>query len=317
MGTVWHATIVPEGSAPPPNAEEVRTWIQAALDRVNGAMSTYLDDSDLSRLAQAAPDEPVQVSPLTLRCLAITRSIHAASGGALDPTVGPLVRLWGFGPGRQEGVREENAPDPALLGRARAAVGFEDIVVEEASGLVWHKRPGAELDLSAVAKGFGVDEAASALRERGLNRFLVEVGGEVIAAGERPGGGAWRLIIESPLPEQEQWEARVELRDRALATSGDYRNYRILPDGSRVAHTIDPRTGAPVVRPPASASVLAATCAQADGWATALSVLGEAGMALVEAVPNLEARLVVPVGNGETFRVITTQGWPEAPQRAR
>ncbi len=306
MGTTWRVTLIP----PPLESPTWQEWIESELEAVNQAMSTYLEDSDLSRLARGQAGEPISVSPLTWECLQIARRVHEQSGGAFEPTVGPLVRLWGFGPGRIPGQTQVAAPKEEVLLAALQSVGLAALQQDPDRRTLLASEPKIELDLSAIAKGFAVDRVMERLQAEGVEHALVEVGGELRALGQRPGGGPWRLLVEDPFPGSVQFISRVALQDRALATSGDYRNFRVLPDGSAVSHTIDPRSGRPVSKPPASASVLAPTCSLADAWATALSVLGEPGLAIIEAQSQLEARLVLhPASPDGEPQVLTTSGW--------
>ncbi|MEY3014790.1 MAG: Thiamine biosynthesis lipoprotein ApbE precursor, partial [Pseudomonadota bacterium] len=190
-------------------------------------------------------------------------------------TVAPLVRAWGFG-----ADAADEAPDNDALAALRERVGVRHLTLDREAATLSKDRADVTIDLSAVAKGHGVDRAAAAVRAAGYTRFLVEVGGEVVVAGTGPGRRHWRLGIERPDAPPGTVREVVPMRDRALATSGDYRNVRKLGE-KRISHTIDPRTGRPVEHALASVSVLADDCRTADGLATALSVLGpEDGMRL-------------------------------------
>ena len=186
------------------------------------------------------------------------------------------MNLWGFGP--------EDAPTEvtqALLDEQRSRVGYQHLQVgdESLSKAVANQ----VVDLSAIAKGWGVDQIVSLLEQRGHQNFMADIGGEVAARGTNAKGGAWRLGIEKPLLEGRKVHSVVELTNQAMATSGDYRNF-IGEGADRRSHTIDPRTGRPVTHSLASVSVVADSCTEADGWATALTVLGpEEGLAKAEA----------------------------------
>ena len=296
MGTTWHATAV--GASDP---EAAHAAVQAALDRVNDAMSTYKDDSELMRLNRAPVGEPFALSDGLWAVLTLAAQVSDASGGAFDVTVAPLVDAWGFGPADVQG-----APDEAALAEARAAVGWEGLALD--AGTATRTRAGLRVDLSAVAKGYGVDQALSALQAMGVADAMVEVGGEVAVVGNSPAGEPWRVGVERPDGSGGVEEA-VPMTSGAMATSGDYRNYRVV-DGVRVSHTIDPRTGAPIAHGLASVSVLAPTCAEADAWATALNVLGpEEGPALAEA-RGMAALFLVHTG--DAFEVRATTAWGAA-----
>jgi thiamine biosynthesis lipoprotein len=242
--------------------------------------------------------------------IAAALEISRETGGAFDPTVGPLVRLWGFGSGAAE-----RDPTEDELARARARTGWRHLEWDDEGRLV-RRVPAVELDLSALAKGYAVDAIVGELaRDRPLGA-LVEVGGEVRALGAKASGEPWRVGIEDPLAPDTRLEAVVALTGRALATSGDYRQVRLV-DGERRSHVLDPRTGRPAARGVSSASVIAPTCMEADAVATALMVLGaDEALAWVEDRPWLEALLLVREGDRIVERRASSQ-WSHwlAPQR--
>lgn len=266
MGAAWSAKILAE-DLPADRQEALRDALSEAIEDVNRKMSTYRDDSELSRLNQAETGVAVQLSPETLLVFQEAQTIARMTGGALDVTVGPLVNAWGFGPG-------EGIPNlaPEEIDRLRTAVGWDKIAV--GSGSVAKLADGVYCDLSAVAKGYGVDRAAEAIEAAGFEDYMVEIGGEVRARGVNQEGRAWRIAVEKPVENDRAIHRILSLRDMAMATSGDYRNYW-EEDGVRYSHTIDPQTGRPVRHRLASVTVLEPTCLRADGFATALTVLGE------------------------------------------
>ncbi|MFT5197474.1 MAG: thiamine biosynthesis lipoprotein [Planctomycetota bacterium] len=313
MGTTWVATLTPPDGSDR-SQPDWQVLIQEALDPVDADMSTYQEDSDLNRFTRAEPGIPVALSPHTQKVLAAARLVHLQSDGAFDPTIGGLLQLWGFGAQHSEPVQGQiqEAPDPKIVEALRATIGLNQVQSHDGDATIFAAAPDSlQLDFSAIAKGYGVDRVAEVLRESGVQHFLIEVGGEVIVGGERPGGGPWRLAIESPLPDRTDLSTRLQLSDRALATSGNYRNFRELAGGLIISHTIDPRTGYPVESPPASVSVLAPTCMQADAWATALSVLGREGLAIIEGMPLVEARMVITARGEQPERIRLTSGWPK------
>ena len=284
MGTTWNVTLVDERNAEPtPDAallKTAQTEIERTLQQVNQEMSTWQTDSELSRLnAMAENTEPVEISAPLARVLNQALEISRKTDGAYDVTVGPLVNLWKFGP-RQPGDELPQEPTPEAIAEAKARVDWTALKLEEKDG-VWtlqRTKPGQYVDLSSIAKGYGVDCVAETLEKLGVKRYMVEVGGEVRTAGLNPTGKPWNIGIQTPVPEATQLFATVNLgaedSARALATSGDYRNFKTL-DGKRLSHIIDPRTGRPVEHALVSVSVLAENCMTADGWATALLALGE------------------------------------------
>ena len=305
MGTTWAVTL----NAPDlPRSERarVRELAQAELDAVNAAMSTWSPETELSRWNASDSTEPFALSAPTLEVLAVARDVSERSGGAFDVTVGPLVSAWGFG----AGARVPGAgPDDSELAEIRARVGFEQLALAPDRGSARKARADVRVDLSAVAKGYGVDRVAAALEAAGYTDFLVEVGGEVRAAGERPGGGPWRLAIERPEPDGRAVHGVVGLADRALATSGDYRAF-YEAGGERLTHVIDPRSGRPVQHGLASVSVVHARAAVADAWATALMVLGPGEGLRVAEAEGLAVYLIERTDAGD-YRIRATPGFPE------
>ncbi|MBN2309227.1 MAG: FAD:protein FMN transferase [Candidatus Hydrogenedentes bacterium] len=299
MGTTYSVkiTIHPHDWA---EAQQMEAVIRARLDEVERCMSTYNSASELSQFNLLHTSEPFEVSAATAHVFAMAHQVSAASGGAFDVTVGPLVNAWGFGPEKREGV-----PSDDELAALRARVGYDKIDVDEARATLRKTRPDVYCDLSAIAKGYAVDRAAEALEEHGFHDYMVEVGGEVRTAGGNRHSTPWRIGIEKPDAAGRTVERVVPMSGQALATSGDYRNYYEV-DGNRLSHTIDPRTGRPITHHLASVSVLHDECAMADAYATALMVLGpEEGFALAEKL-GLAALFIVRDGPGEFLERETT-----------
>lgn len=250
--------------------------VDALLDGVNASMSTYRDDSELSRINASEATEWMSISASLGKVLSAANNVYRQSSGAFDVTVGPLVNLWGFGP-----ANAGDEPDAAAQSNAAARVGMHKLQVE--GDRLRKARPDLYIDLSALAKGFGVDELVRYMNETGCTDFMVDIGGEIRTAGTNNKGRAWRVGIESPQPEQLGGVHRVlQVQGMAVATSGDYRNYRIV-DGRRVGHVLDPRTGTPADNHVVSATVVHASAMWADAYATALMVLGwQAGQQFAE-----------------------------------
>lgn len=270
MGTTWHVTYV-QGEQPV-RPGEVQQAVQAQLDAVNQSMSTYRPDSEISRINAGPTGEPVALSDSFLDVLRVALDVGRRSGGAYDVTVGPLVNLWGFGPGEQV---NEPPPAPAIQ-LAMQRVGQDRLALQ---GAELTRHVDAYLDFSSLAKGYAVDRVAQALASMGLGRFLVEVGGEMRLSGASPRGTPWRIAIERPDVGGRMVATGLDLTDIAIATSGDYRNFFEV-DGRRYSHTIDPRTGYPVAHTVVSVTVLHEQAVYADAWATALSVLGDQARAV-------------------------------------
>ena len=275
MGTTFAVTVVP-GAGAAAVAEGLPASVQRRLDGIEERMSHYRPASEVSRFNAARTTEPRPMSRETLGVVAEALAVSRVSGSAFDVTVGPLVEAWGFGPGG----RAPAAPDEATLAALRGRVGAELLEVDLAAGTLRKRRGDVVVDLSAIAKGYAVDAVAALLDDLGFGDHLVEIGGELRAAGTNEAGTPWRVAIERPVPGAPAAQRILPLQDAALATSGDYRNFYDL-DGARVSHTVDPRTGRPVTHGLLSVSVIAARCALADARSTALNVLGpEEGYAL-------------------------------------
>ena len=272
MGTRYAVKFVqPEGF--PLDRTDLQRRIEDRLRAINASMSTYLPDSEISRLNDFPAGEPYTVSEELMTVLSLSEDLFETTGGSFDPTVGPVVDLWGFGP-----KTIQRRPDEAAVQTALGQVGWgEHVRLDRAASTVLKTSADVRIDLSAVAKGYAVDELLELLGNVGVENALVEVGGELRAVGSRDPGnsGAWRVGIESPRgPANGQRAHRIlPLPDRAIATSGDYRNFYEV-DGVRYSHTIDPQTGRPVTHRGASVTVVASDCASADALATALLVMG-------------------------------------------
>lgn len=268
MGTTYAVRVVTADTWDQPRRDRIRDLIQAALDDVESKMSHYRSSSELSRFNQTRATAPFPVSAETFDVVRHAYQLSELTGGALDVTVAPLVNAWGFGPVEPEIL----PPDAALLARLRDHVGYRKLELDPGASTLRKTDPEIECDLSAVAKGYGVDQVAEVLREEGVTHFMVEVGGEIVAVGLNQQGGPWRIAIERPVMAGGVQRV-VLLGGHAMATSGDYRNVREV-DGRLLSHTIDPRTGWPIAHQLASVSVVAELCVVADGLATALQVLG-------------------------------------------
>ncbi len=290
MGTTWHVTVVGH-----PSTAGLQEKIERRLEEINQTFSTYREDSEINRFSRfPRAGEEFPVSRDFVAVMRTAARIHDLSGGAWDGTVRPLVDLWGFGP---QPPRAE-PPDPKKVGALLRDVGFDRIEIRPAA--LVKRVASVTLDLSSIAKGYGVDQVAAVIRGAGFSDFLVEIGGEVSASGSRRGGGPWRVGINRPrtdAPADELYRV-VALRDAALATSGDYRQF-FVRDSVKYSHILDPRTGRPVTNDVASVSVLAPDCTLADGLATAVMVMGaEAGLAAIARLPGVEAFVVVETKDG-------------------
>jgi FAD:protein FMN transferase len=264
MGTIWSVKFV---AAPGDRGlAGLRGEIEAALETVNAQMSTYREDSDISRFNRAGSGEAITLAPDLRVVLIAALQLAEQTDGAYDPTVGPLVNLWGFGP---DGPRTE-APPPGEIEAARERVGWRQLALDmDRRALI--QPGGVYLDLSS--KGYAVDLIAERLEARGIDAYLVDIGGDMRVRGRKPDGERWRIAMESPVPGERAIHRVIEPGDMAVATSGSYRSF--FRDGDReFSHTIDPRTGYPIPLGLVSVTVLHEKCKMADGFATAISALG-------------------------------------------
>lgn len=279
--------------------EALQAELDALLREINRSMSTYDEDSELSRINQNRNPEAIALSPELYTVLKEAVRVNRLSGGAFDITVGPLVNLWGFGPE----LRENAVPAPTAIQQALERVGIDKIELHDTESPTLHKlHPEVYLDLSAIAKGYGVDRLAEHLETLNIKNYMVEIGGEIRVKGVNAQSNPWHIAIEKPSPSGRNVFKIIAPGDLSVATSGDYRNY-FEQDGKRYSHTIDPRTGWPVGHTLASVTVLAATCMHADAMATAFMVLGpEKGYALA-LTEKLPAMFIVKSPEGFELRV--------------
>ena len=290
MGTSYSVKLVSTLS----EARGLQLGVEGVLADINNRMSTYLPRSDLSIFAAAPVNSPVAVDAKTIHVVERALQIAEATDGFFDPTVAPLVDLWGFGPI----VGQSDLPDLAELEQLQTQVGYAQLVVNEEAETLTKLAPRA-LDLSAIAKGYAVDLVADYLGQKGFANYLVEVGGEMRFSGTKPDRVAWRIAIENPDSASRSVFRILEISTGAVATSGDYRNFFEV-NGQRYSHTIDPKTGYPVVHDLASVTVVTPLCIDADAYATAFMAMGkEPALKLAEA-KNLAVLLIYK--EGSTFR---------------
>ncbi len=311
MGTTWSVKVV--GEAPPVDSPPVdsaavdsaavdsapvatiddrtlRMELEHELRRINALMSTYQEDSEISRFNRSPTGEPFPVSEDLLQVVRLAREIHEDSGGAFDITVGPLVNLWGFGPD----PATDRVPEPDAIEAARRRTGFHFLTIGDTT---LTRTGDIYIDLSAIAKGYAVDQLSGILDAYGFQDYLVEIGGELRARGRNGRGEVWRIAVEKPESLSRSVYLTIDLQNLAMATSGDYRNYFEV-DGVRYSHTIDPRTGRPITHNIASVTVLDSETARADGYATAIDVMGlEQGMKLA-AAKDLAVLVIIKTDGG-------------------
>lgn len=282
MGTTWSVALFPAPDTV--DAATLRQGLQQRLDQINSLMSTYDPASEISRFNTQTGTDWFAISDETARVIALSQDISTLTDGAFDISVGPLVELWGFG----AAPRGKTIPSEDLLGQTLAQVGYGNIRLRRDPPAVSKELPELRIDLSAVAKGYAVDALAELLRQRGISNYLVEIGGELLASGQRGDGSPWRIAIEKPLEDMREVATVFQLTDTALATSGNYRNFYV-ENGQRFAHTLDPASGRPTRNRLASVTVLDPSCARADALATALMVMGEVKAPQFSAVHGIAA----------------------------
>lgn len=290
MGTTFQVKIV-QSEITPDTGVLIRE-VSARLEEVNRQMSTYQDNSEITQFNRSRTTDWFGVSSDFAYVLHIAREISTWSDGAFDVTIGPLVNLWGFGPN----AIPDRVPSPDSIDATQTLVGYEKIRVDLSAPAIKKESPEIYCDLSAIAKGFGVDRIASYLDSLGVNRYFIEIGGELRTKGHNHLRQLWRIGIASPAGQGELQKA-LALHNMSMATSGDYHNY-FERDGVRYSHTIDPRTGRPITHALASVTVLHKSCAYADGLATAINVMGpEKGFAFAKK-RNLAVFMIVRRGDG-------------------
>jgi thiamine biosynthesis lipoprotein len=266
LGTSYHVTVVSAETSF--SKEDLEAGVEAAIDQVDRVMSTWKSDSELTLFNESVSTEWTNLGESLFEVLVHARGISSRTGGAFDVTVGPLVDLWGFG----RAGSATDLPSGMAVKRALERVGFAGLELRASPRSARKAHPGMRVDLSAIAKGYAVDQVAAYLDVIGIENYLVEIGGELRASGTTEHGSPWRVAIEVPRPSGGV-EAVVKMQDISIATSGDYRNFQMI-DGQRFSHTLDPVTGWPVAHDLASVSVLAPDAMTADALATALTVMG-------------------------------------------
>jgi thiamine biosynthesis lipoprotein len=267
MGTGYDLKLVPEPGQTVP--ADFKNRVEELLARVNRQMSTYDPDSELSRFNRNPSTDWVAVSSELQQVIAEALRISELSGGAFDITVGPLVNLWGFGPE----PRHDRVPSEEAIAQARERVGYWRLHAREEPPALKKDRADLYVDLSASAKGYGVDQLAALAETAGIHNYLVSIGGEIRARGHNGQGQHWTIAIEQPAPDRRAVERLIRLGDRSVSTSGDYRNF-FEQNGQRYSHIINPRTGRPVLQALASVTVISDRSMVADATATALMAAG-------------------------------------------
>ncbi|NRB24301.1 FAD:protein FMN transferase [Shewanella sp.] len=289
MGTTYHIKVV--SSQQLPEANLLQAEIDLALEKVNDQMSTYRSESELSRFNSMNTEQTATVSNDTAFVIAEGIHLYDVTDGALDITLGPLVNLWGFGPDK----RPISMPSHEVVAAAKAKTGMQYLHLD--GNKLTKTNPDLYVDLSSIAKGFGVDVVAAILDRYHVSGYLVEIGGELSVFGNKLDGSPWRVAIEQPDVDDREIQQVIAPGDMAIATSGDYRNY-YEEEGRRFSHLIDPRDGYPIDHRLASVTVLHKQSMVADGYATAMMVLGTQKSLALAKQENLAIMLIEKQDSG-------------------
>ncbi len=275
MGTTFNITAIGVDV----DEEALAAAVEETLADVNAKMSNWDENSEVSQFSKSQSTEPTQVSEEFALVIAAANDVHEKSGGTFDVTLGPLIELWGFGPRKPE----DPVPSDEDIQAALNSVGQARLLtLDREAGTLAKSGAGVGINLSAIAKGYGIDAVAGTLRDAGIEDYMVEIGGDLVTMGENDKGEAWRIGIEKPEAGSQNLQLIVQLDDLGMATSGDYKNF-FEQDGVRYSHIIDPITGRPITHRTTSVTVLAENAMMADAWATAMLALGqEKGLELAE-----------------------------------
>ncbi|WP_298849223.1 FAD:protein FMN transferase [uncultured Ruegeria sp.] len=275
MGTTFNITAIGE------DLDEVAlaAAVEETLAEVNTKMSNWDPNSEVSVFSGSTSTDPMPVSDEFALVLSAANDVHKKTGGTFDVTLGPLIELWGFGPRKPE----DPVPSDAEIEAALASVGQNRLLkLDTDAGTLSKSDAKVGINLSAIAKGYGIDAVAGTLKDTGIEDYLVEIGGDLVTKGQNEQGEAWRIGIEKPETGAQSIQLIVSLDDRGMASSGDYKNF-FEQDGVRYSHIIDPTTGRPITHRTTSVTVLAENAMMADAWATAMLALGqEKGMEIAE-----------------------------------
>ncbi len=268
MGTSYNIVAVPSRDI---GKEALQEAIIKSLNLVNDHLSNWDKTSEISRFNRSKTLKPIKISQMLAQVIGSANIVHEKSEGFFDITISPLVDVWGFGP--QAG--EQKIPDDEQIQRALSQIGQKDqLKLDKEAQTLAKLTPEVQLNLSALAKGFGVDEVARTLASFGINHYMVEIGGDLIVAGQNPRGQKWQIGIERPDKTAKQVQLIAKISNLAMATSGDYRNY-FVKDRQRYSHILNVKTGRPVTHQTVSVTVVAKNAMLADAWATALLALGK------------------------------------------
>ena len=304
MGTTYSIKIV-ENSSVKLDLNIIKTKADSVLQTINQQMSTYIDDSEISQFNNINTNDWFPISEHFYKVVVESINIAKLTDGAFDFTVGPLMDIWGFNNFTQDNWLPPTAEN---IANVLDEVGYRNI--EIGNNVIRKLKPSVVIDVNAIAKGYAVDVVFELLENIGYSNILVEIGGEVRCSGTNESGESWKIGIDNPIRDNipgSDLNTIISLNNNALATSGDYRNY-IEYEGNLYSHTVNPITGYPTPNQVASASVIAPTCTKADALATALMVLGESGVELINSIDKVEAMVIIRTDD-EKFRSIESDNW--------
>ena len=304
MGTTYSIKII-ENDNNNLEAKSIKSKIDSTLQVINMQMSTYINNSEISIFNRRVDNNWQEISDNFYYVVKNANEISNLTNGAFDITVGPLMELWGF---RTTNKELWNPPTNEEVLSVKNYIGFNNIEIQD--NAIRKLNPNLQIDLNAIAKGYGVDVVFELLQKLGFVDILVEIGGEVRCTGLNQDGKYWSIGIDKPIYDVmpgSDLQDFIFLKNSALATSGDYRNY-FYYENKIYSHTINPISGYPVEGGPASVSVMASNCLIADALATALMVMGKEGLSLIESLDNVEALLIQRISENE-FKAIKSSGW--------
>lgn len=292
FGTIYNITYQYDG--------DLKSEIEAELKRFDGSLSPFNDTSVISRINR---NEEIVTDSFFQTCFNRSMEISEETHGAFDITIAPLANAWGFG------FKKGEFPDSTRIDSLLQITDYKKVKLVD--GRIVKEDPRIMLSCSAVAKGYSVDVVARLLEKKGIQNYMVDIGGEIVAKGKNSRNGLWRIGINKPIDDSlsvnQEIQTILELSDAGLATSGNYRNF-YYKDGKKYAHTIDPRTGYPVQHSILSATVIAEDCMTADALATAFMVMGlEEASAFANAHPAIDAYFIYSDENGK-FQTFFTDG---------
>lgn len=295
MGTTFSIVIVEPSAFPP--LDDLQSQILSRLEHIEDIASTYRDSSEIGQFNLSLSTDWVIVSAEF--CYMVSRALLVAreTDGAFDITIGPLVNLWGFGPGGAV----SSPPIASDIEQARSNIGYAGLNADCERGAIKKSIPAMQIDLSGWAKGYAVDRLAELLDTMGMNNYLIEIGGEIKVKGHNAKDRQFAIAIENPLHQTEDQLSIIHVSDTGVATSGDYRNYFVF-EGTQYSHTIDPRTGRPIAHNLSAVTVIHRSTAYADAIATALLVLGpDEGMTLANEL-GIAAYFAISTSTGLDYR---------------